>query len=97
MKKFLQIIAALALMISVGLTPVLVNAQGVEEIDDISSLEGPDELPSTGAEEVKGVEPTGFAPSGYVARNAAVFVGGSLIGVAVGMGVIQLRKNSTQR
>jgi hypothetical protein len=96
MKKFLQIIAAIAVMFSVGLAPALVYAQGVEEIEEITAPPAVDALPSTGADGVKGVEPTGFAPSGQVARNAAVFIGGSLIGVAVGFGVIQLRKNSTQ-
>ncbi len=69
-----------------GLTPVLVHAQEVEEV-----VPDPTSLPSTGGTEVAAPD-TGIAPSNRVAQNSAVFIGGSLLGAGVGLGIVALRK-----
>ena len=89
MKKILRLIAASAFVFSLTLAPLAVRAQVVEEVD------GTDEtttaLPSTGGTEVAAPD-TGIAPSNHVARNVAVFVGGSTLGAAVGFGLVTLKK-----
>ena len=87
MKKFLQILAVILSTFFV-MNTALVQAQDVVNVD---------EVPSTGAPAEAGAPDTGIAPSeNRVVQNALVFTGGSLLGVAVGLGVITLKKRANQ-
>ena len=84
MKKIARILVAIVAVLSLGLAPGVVHAQ-VEEVVPTT------ELPSTGGSEVKAPD-TGLAPTNRVAQNAAVFVGGSMLGAGLGLGIVTLRK-----
>jgi hypothetical protein len=86
MKKFLQMVVAAVAVVSMSVTPVLVHAQEVEEVEA-----DPTSLPSTGGSDVAAPD-TGIAPSNRVAENSAVFIGGSILGAGVGLGIVALRK-----
>lgn len=87
MKKFLRIVAASLTVLSITLAPVAVHAQVVEEVESDPTTA----LPSTGGTDVAAPD-TGIAPSNRVAQNSAVFIGGSLLGAGIGLGVIAFRK-----
>ncbi len=88
MKKTARILASIITLLSLTLVPVTVHAQTVEEV--------PSELPVTGGTELKAPD-TGFAPSNKVIQNSAVFIGGSLLGAGIGLGVITLQKTKSQK
>ncbi len=83
MKKIARMLASILTVASLTLVPVTVHAQTVEEV--------PSELPVTGGSEV-GAPETGIAPSSTAVQSAAVFIGGSLLGAGIGLGVITLKK-----
>ena len=86
MKKFLQIITLLFSLTVLGFTPVMVNAQS----EDVIQVE--DELPATAAP-TPAAPNTGIAPTeNNVLQNAAVFIGGSLLGAGLGLSVLNMRK-----
>ncbi len=87
MKKILQLLVASLAVLSIGFTPVVVHAQGVETVDEPDTTA----LPSTGGTEAAAPD-TGIAPSNHVAQNTAVFVGGSILGAGIGLGLVALRK-----
>jgi hypothetical protein len=94
MKKFLRLITASVIVFSLALTPVVVRAEVVEEVDGTGDTTAP--LPSTGGTEVAAPD-TGIAPSSNVARNVAVFVGGSALGAAAGVGLVTLKKKKFEQ
>ena len=85
MNKITRVLASLLTVTSLTLVPVAVHAQVTEEVPAETTI------PATGGSEVKAPD-TGIAPSNKVAQNSAVFIGGSLLGAGVGLGVITLRK-----
>lgn len=87
MKKITRILLATITMLSIGLAPAVVHAQ----IGAVEEVGGPSALPQTGGTDVQAPD-TGIAPSNRVAQNAAVFIGGSLLGAGIGFGVITLKK-----
>jgi hypothetical protein len=89
MKKLLQITAISLVLLSVLLIPSVARAEDAEPVDDSGVTTS---LPDTGAAEEVSAPDTGIAPSGRVAQNTAVFVGGSLLGAGIGFGVVTLRK-----
>lgn len=94
MKKIIRKIAASATVISLTLTPAMVHALGVEEVDSIPDTTT--EIPSTGGTEVAAPD-TGIAPSNNVVKNSAVFIGGSLLGAGIGLGVVAMRKKKFEQ
>lgn len=92
MKKITQIFVAIAIVFSVVLAPVTVNAQ-VDPIpvDGTSDPAGDGGgLPSTGAPTQ--APDTGIEPSSRVAQTLMIFVASSLVGAGLAYGVLQLRK-----
>lgn len=88
MKKFtLKIIVVLSLLI---LPNISTYAQGLDPIE----VPGPSQQENQDSEEgdTPRTPETGIAPSGRVAQNIAVFVGGSAIGLAIGFGIISLQR-----
>ena len=99
MKKLTRIFASLLTISALTLVPVSVYAQTPdEEVISVDSAPAPetDTLPATGGSEVKAPD-TGIAPSNKVAQNTAVFVGGSLLGAGIGLGIVTLRKKNTDQ
>lgn len=90
MKKFTRFLAAFATIISISLAPAAVHAQ-VEEV-----ITEPDPTTTT-LPETGGVPDSGIAPSSKTAQTAMVFVGGSALGAAVGLGVVTLRKKKFEQ
>lgn len=91
MKKLLAKISLITALTLFTFTPVAVLAQ--EGVIDVGGGDTTT-LPETGA----GVPDTGIAPTENKAvQNIAVFAGGSLLGVGIGLGVIKLRKNSLDK
>lgn len=96
MKKIASIILSATTVLSLFVVPVVVHAQQPDPI--VIDTQETTELPATGATETPTTPDTGFAPpSSKLTQNAAVFMGGSLLGVALGYGVINLRKKQTQK
>ncbi len=97
MKKITRIFASFLTISALTLVPVAVHAQ---ESDDVISVDSSTStgttLPATGGSEVKAPE-TGVAPSNKVAQNSAVFIGGSLLGAGVGLGIVTLRKKKSDQ
>lgn len=94
MKKITKIIAVFLAVLSISFAPAAVQAQVVEEVNpDPTAATTP--LPSTGGSEVQAPD-TGIAPSNRVAQNAAVFIGGSLLGAGIGFGIVTLRKKQLE-
>lgn len=89
MKKIVQFVAAFITVLSIGLAPVAVQAQVVEEVEPTDTTT----LPQTGGVQAPD---TGIAPSNRVAQNAAVFIGGSALGAGLGLGIVVLRKKKFQ-
>lgn len=82
MKKTFQILAIVFGLTAFGLAPVVVQAQA----NDIIEVED-GTIPSAGAPD------TGIAPKeNKVLQNAAVFVGGSLLGAGIGLTFLTMRK-----
>lgn len=97
MKKIASIIFSATTALSLLVVPVVVHAQQDPDPIVIDTQETT-ELPETGATETPTTPDTGFAPpTSKLAQNAAVFMGGSLLGIGLGYGVISLRKKQTQK
>lgn len=91
MKKILAKLILITSLLFVAFTPSLAFAQ--EDIIDVDSdTDTTTTIPTTGAPDT-GIEPA----ENKVAQNIAVFAGGSLLGVGLGLGLIRLKKNSTEK
>lgn len=90
MKKILTKLSLIIAATFFVLTPSVVLAQE-EDIIDIETEETTS-IPATGAPD------TGIAPTENKAvQNAAVFIGGSLLGAGIGLGVLKFKKNSLEK
>lgn len=89
MKKLITKITFISALSVLAIMPSTALAQ--EEVIDIENEETTT-LPVTGAPD------TGIAPSNNaVVQNTAVFIGGSLLGAGIGLGILKLRKNSSEK
>lgn len=102
-KSIAKVIATSAILAALVVVPGAVHAQesGVIEVGDGSTTTSASptpttDVPSTGATEAAPATPnTGIAPSeNKLAQNALVFIGGGAIGVALGYGIITIRKKN---
>lgn len=90
MKKILTKLSLIIAATFFVLSPSVVLAQE-EDIIDIETEETTS-IPATGAPD------TGIAPpENKAVQNAAVFIGGSLLGAGIGLGVLKLKKNSLEK
>ncbi len=100
MKKIARIVVSAAMTLSILVVPTAAYAESTSTIvvDDPTASTA---LPATGATETPTTPTTpnsGAAPlQSKLAQNAAVFIGGSTLGAALGFGVITLRRKQNQQ
>lgn len=91
MKKLSRILTTLVTITSLSLAPMAVHAQ-VEEVTPDPTVTN---LPATGA--TPEAPDTGISPSNKPAQTVAVFIGGSVLGAALGLGIVTLRKKKLEQ
>lgn len=98
MKKILQIFAPTLAIFTLMLSPVVANAQGVIEVGGgTPTPQSPAAVESEPTKDVPSIPDTGIAPNGRsLTENAAIFIGGSVLGAVIGLGVVGLRKRQAQ-
>ncbi len=98
MKKITHIIASISIVSSLLFAPAIVLAEDIPSIDvnAADATTDPTADAST-TDTTTGVPETGIAPQqSKLAQNTVVFLVGSSIGAALGVGVIAARKKKTQ-
>lgn len=97
MKKIASKITPFLIAAALFVVPLGVQAQGVVDVTDDTPPQGVqqtpnDALPETGAAPTVAPD-TGFAPTeNKVVANISVFTIGSLMGIALGYGIVFLKK-----
>lgn len=97
MKKITRFTTSFLATGALVLIPMTAHAQDATPIEvgggPSSSTPAPTNPTTPTTPTTAGTPETGFAPKGhYVTENLAVFVGGSVLGAALGIGVITLRR-----
>ena len=97
MKKITQIFASISIVSSLLFVPASVLALDIPSVDvtttDVTDPTATTDPTTTSA----GVPETGIAPQqSKLAQNTVVFLVGSSIGAALGVGIISARKKKTQ-
>ena len=80
--KIRRIIVSTVAVASLALAPAAVYAQ-----DGVVTVDGTTDTSTTA-----GVPNTGVAPENKMFKGSTVFVGGSLLGAALGLGLVTVRK-----
>lgn len=99
MKKITALITSLSIISSLVLLPGIVLAEdtGIPSIDVSTADATSDPSTTSTTDTTAGVPETGIAPQqSKLAQNSVVFLVGSSVGAALGVGIVAARKKKSQ-